>query len=136
MLLECLAFIPRPVVALAGSVVLGAAFTLVSAEMLHNSLEGTFPNIAAAGPSRVRWIGAMIGALHRGLLTTLVIWLPAATGPVAGALLAVHAILGWGGVDSQTLPGRARYNISMTNQMVSIFWAIAWGIWGIPTKPI
>lgn len=119
-------------IAILASVLGGMAVTFVWAEFWHWVLRRQFSEISKS--DRVRWVARVMGILERGLLTTLVLWLPGAVGAFAGALIAVKAVAGWGDLRSEFLPGRARYYVSMMNGIVSIFWALACGIWGMPPQ--
>ena len=70
------------------------------------------------------------GAIERLLLTILVLWLQPAVGPLAGGVLVVRTALGWGELEQNKLKQRFRFYASFLNGLVSVTWAIAWGIWG------
>jgi hypothetical protein len=133
MLLDCFQAIPKPLIALAGSVVLGGIFMYLWSEMLHARLQKQFPDVITE-KDRVLWVAMLGGALNRSFMTTVVIWLPQATGPIAALLVSITAVLGWGHLNRKTTEGRARFNVSVMNGIASIFWAIAWGIWGMPLQ--
>jgi len=124
-----LTHLPKSVWALAGSVILGIVFTFIWAELLYYAVHRKF---RPEKRDRVRWVSVMNGILQRGFLTTIVIWLPMAAGPIAATLIALTAIAGWGHYDNKSVEGRTRYAISLMISVTSIFWAIAWGIWAMP----
>jgi hypothetical protein len=128
--MNCLLSIPKPVWALAASIVLGAVFTFLWAEFSYYLRRRKFP-VTEADPEaeRGRWTSAIMGILQRAFLTTIVIWLPMSTGPIAATLIVVNVAVGWGRYDTKSLEGRSRYTVSLMNGIVSVFWAIAWGIW-------
>ena len=77
-------------------------------------------------------ISITFGVLERALLTIFVLWLPMAAGPFVGAWIAVKAVIGWGGQDQKENDARARYVVALSGSMVSILWAVSWGIWAKP----
>jgi hypothetical protein len=114
--------------ALLVSVVGGIPVTLAWSQAFHWILRKTY-----ADHRRV-WIGVTFGLLERTLLTTFVLWLPMAVGPFAGTWIVAKGIIGWGDLDSKTEDGRARYAVTLMGSLVSILWAIGWGIWGNPPQ--
>jgi hypothetical protein len=72
-----------------------------------------------------------IGGVERLLLTFLVIWLPAAVGPLGAAWLGVKAVVGWAGTGAtQDHAARARFLVTpLLGSAISFFWAIGWGVW-------
>ena len=121
----------RAVAALLISTAGGAVVIFVWAEVLHWVLRRQFPG-QFSHDDRLRWTAIVIGILERGLLTTFIIWLQPAAGPFTGAWIAVKAVIGWGERDGTTIHGRARYIVSLMNSMASMFWAVSWGILGMP----
>jgi hypothetical protein len=120
-------FLSNPEIALAISVIGGALVTFIWAECWYRA----FRKQLGANSQRARGIAALNGVVIRGLLTTTVIWMPQTTGAIVAGLLAVHGFTAWGGLQPQqqeNIHGRTRYTISMLNHIISIFWAIAWGI--------
>lgn len=124
-------FQSRAGIALLASVIGGLVATAIWAELFHWLLRLIYhPHFT--GADRVPWIARVSGALERLLLSILTLWLPQALGPIAGALIIVKAVLGWGDLKGDTLEGRIRYHVSLMNGLFSITWAMAWGIWGMP----
>ena len=72
------------------------------------------------------------GAVERGLVTALVLWLPSEVGVIVAGLITVKAIGSWGQVSLATLSGRRRYYAHFMGSLGSMFWALAWGIWAMP----
>ncbi|MCX7311401.1 MAG: hypothetical protein WCG92_21700 [Hyphomicrobiales bacterium] len=104
----------------------GIPVTWLWTEFLHRLLKRTETDI------RRQWVGITFGILERTLLTTFVLWLPIGAGAFAGAWIIVKAVTGWGGLDQKLEPARARYAVVLMGTIVSIIWAIGWGIWGMP----
>jgi hypothetical protein len=75
------------------SVVLGAALTLVWAEVSYSLLRRGHPEVVPT--DRNLFIGVLVGVLERLLLTMLTIWLEPAVGAVASAVFVVKAVLSW-----------------------------------------
>lgn len=77
------------------------------------------------------FVAAYMGALDRLLITTLTIWVQSGLGEVIAALIAVKVVLQWGDLPNatSTRPGKTRFAVSLTNNVVSITWAIMCGIW-------
>jgi hypothetical protein len=122
-------FRSRAGIALLASVLGGVVATVIWAEISHFLLRKSYPEFT--GKDRSNLIGPIMGIVERLLLTILTLWLPQALGPIAAAVIAVKAVLGWGDLQaSNTRPGRTRYSVSFMNGLVSIIWAVAWGIWG------
>ncbi len=113
-----------PVWALGFSIFLGAIVTYLWANCLYSCFASKDEE-----ERRDRRIAAINGMVIRSFITSLVIWLPQAVGPTVAALLAAHALIAWAGLDNKEKPSRIRYTISMLYHIVSIFWAIAWGLW-------
>jgi hypothetical protein len=124
----CAIVASRPSVALLGSVVLGALFTLAWAQFLHWCYRETNPDHRK---QRVVSLAALNGAVERALVTAGIIWIPQVIGPVVAALIGIRAVLSWADLDAKTLAGRVRFNISIINTVVSLLWGMGWGIWAI-----
>lgn len=116
------------VTALTMSVVVGMVVTWIWSSILHRMLKKDYND------QRLPWIGVAFGVLERGLLTTFVLWLPQAAGPFVGAWIAVKAVTGWGDLDQKQEKGRRRYAVTLMGSMLSILWAVGWGIWGMPPQ--
>ena len=84
-----------------------------------------------SGDQRYHALSITFGVLERTLITTLVLWLPMAVGPFAGAWLVVKSIVGWAGMDVKEHAARARFSVTLFGSLVSILWALGWGIWGM-----
>jgi hypothetical protein len=110
------------------SVVAGVVFTFIWANAAHAIAQWKYPELK--NKDRGAFIPAFTGALERLLLTITAIWLQPAVGPIAAAIIAVKVVLQWGDLDGKSRSARTRYLVSFTNNLVSITWAIAWGIWG------
>jgi hypothetical protein len=120
------------------SVVGGVPITWLWSEFCHFLLRRRLLQTKKrADPSpRGRLFSGIFGVLERTLLTTFVLWLPTGAGAFVGALLIAKAAIGWGDLgDNKKDAGRARYVVTMFGSMVSILWAVAWGIWGMPPPP-
>jgi hypothetical protein len=87
-------------------------------------------NAYATLPEDAR-ISVTIGGVERLLLTFLVIWLPAAVGPLGAAWLGVKAVVGWAGMDAiEGHAARARFLVTpLLGSAISFLWAIGWDIW-------
>jgi hypothetical protein len=109
----------------------GFIVTLAWSEGWHWYLRWKFPTVFKTRDG-LRPIGITIGLIERGLITTLVVFMQPAVGPFAGAWIVVKAAAGWGSLKNDTLPSRSRYYVTLLGSLVSIFWAIAWGLWGMP----
>src|SRR5262249_46094137 len=113
--------------ALSISVVVGALVTWPLSWLLHSLL-------LAEARQRYHTLSITIGGVERLLLTTLVIWLPAAVGPLGAAWLGAKAVVGWAGMDkteghAASPEARARFSVTLLGSAISFFWAIGWGIW-------
>lgn len=124
----------RSAIALFASAVLGIPLTFTWSEFWHWYLKRYRMVVPPTSPDRDRVIGISIGILERLFLTTLVIWLPNASGPVAATWIIAKAAVGWDltGKKEANLDSRRRYSVHLMNSATSIFWALAWGIWGTP----
>jgi hypothetical protein len=120
----------RPVIALLASVFGGAVITAAWAETSHLILRRNYPQFT--GKDRSFWGASYIGIVERLLVTMLTIWVPQALGALAATLLVLKAVMGWGDLQNNQdiRPARARYGIALMNSVVSMIWAIGWGIWG------
>jgi len=76
------------------------------------------------------------GIFERGLITMLALWLPSEVGVIVAGWIAVKAAGSWGQVSLENLSGRRRYFVHLMGSMGSMFWALAWGIWGMPPKSV
>src|SRR4051794_35850299 len=104
------AIFPTPVIALIASIFVGAAVTWLWANFLYSKfwLSPEFPQRDKKhDPLRAKAI-AVNGMVIRSLLTTVVIWLPQATGPIVAGLLTAHALIAWGGLQPTDRQGRIR----------------------------
>jgi len=115
------------------SMIVGALITFLWSEVWHTWLHRTFPRDFPNSFNRSKLLAIMIGVLERGLLTTFIIWLPQAAGPFAGAWIAVKAVAGWGD-KRDDIASRSRYYVALIGSLVSIFWAVGWGIWGMSSR--
>jgi hypothetical protein len=78
-----------------------------------------------------RWIGW----IERTLITLVVMWLPASAGTVIVGLLALKMAGGWGAVKAGTTQARAVYSVSLVGSLLSILWAVLWGVLAAPWWP-
>jgi hypothetical protein len=126
-------FRSRAGIAILASVLLGAVFTGIWARTSHWFLRKCFQ----FPPDNLGFlIGVLMGIVERLLLTITTLWEPQALGPIAAALIAVKEILGWADLKPKDndRPSRIRYSVSFMNNLVSVIWAISWGIWGMPNN--
>lgn len=121
-------FTSRAALALLISVAGGAVLTFAWSEVSHrlNRKNYTEPEQLI----RHRTLSFIFGVLQRALLTTFAIWIPMAVGPFAGTWLVAKSIVNWAGMDAKSHAGRARFSVALFGSLVSILWAVAWGIWG------
>ena len=117
------------IIALLVSVIGGAIVTFCWSELWHWYLHKSYPE-AFPGSDRDRVIAISLGVLERGVFTALVLWLPAAVGAPAGAWIVVKSAAGWGALAGGKEAGRSRFYVALMGSLVSISWAMFWGIWG------
>jgi hypothetical protein len=77
------------------------------------------------------------GVFERALATAFVIWIPAAVGPFTGTWIVAKAAGGWAFVVQPTADAyddyrKALYFAGLLGSVVSLGWAIAWGLWAPP----
>lgn len=118
----------RPAIGLIASVLGGAVVTYAFSEVLHFFLHKTYPGVIDEA-DRLKWLAVTIGFLERALFTSVFIWAPQAIGALAGSILAVKAVGGWGSLQTNRTEARARYYVAFMGSLGSMFWAVACGIW-------
>jgi hypothetical protein len=116
------------------SIVGGAVVTLIWTELLHWIVRRQFRK--GPEPSRIRPLPAISGLLERAVVTALVIWIPAGTGPFMGTWIVAKAAGGWafvarpqGYTDDHE---KALYFVGLLGSLVSLGWALGWGLWAPP----
>ena len=127
----------RAAVALLMSAGLGIPVTFTWSEFWHWYLKRTRQVGETSPPKdRDRPIGISIGILERLVITSLVISLWYASGPLTATWLVSKAAMGWDltGKKDADLNSRKRYAVHLMNSLVSIFWALAWGAWAAPPR--
>jgi hypothetical protein len=94
--------------------------------LLHRLNQSSYATLPEDAP-----ISATIGGIERLLLTFLVIWLPAAVGPLGAAWLGVKAVVGWARMDAtEGHAARARSLVTpLLGSAISFLWAIGCGVW-------
>jgi hypothetical protein len=131
-------YTPNRRTAFAMSIGAGALVTLVWSETVHRSVERKFKGLEYPEITRITWMPAMIGVLERALVTTFAIWLPMALGPFMGAWIVAKAAGGWllippgGEAPKFNDYKRARNSAGLMASVVSLGWAVAWGLWAPP----
>src|SRR5262249_11856262 len=136
-MLACLAdyFRSHPFVsALFISVVGGAVVTWLWSWLLHRLNQQNYERLPEDARKRHHAFSITIGGVERLLLTTLVIWLAGAVGPLGAAWLGVKAVVGWAGMDktehhAASHAARARFSVTLLGSAISFLWAIGCGIW-------
>src|SRR3954471_11089284 len=125
----CVAQIPSIAWALLASVVAGLPVTYGTTAFLYRRLNRKYPE-DLKGPHRDAWMGTVIGLVERGLVTTLTFWLPQSLGPLVGSWMVIKAAGAW---TPDGIPGhlarRVRYFAAILGSLISVFWAIGWGLW-------
>ena len=126
------------------STVVGALVTWLWSSLLHCLNKKNYEELPDDARKRHYAFSFIIGAVERMLITTLVLWLPMAVGPLAAAWLGVKAVVGWAGMDKKpdyaaSHPARARFTVTLLGSAISFLWAIGCGIWarwmaGIPPQ--
>src|SRR5262249_262197 len=116
------------------SIGLGVPATWLWSWVWHRANQKNFVQLPKEARERHHAFSIFVGVVERGLLTTLVIWLPMAVGPLAAAWLGVKAVVGWAGMNESPLhkgthPARARFTVTIVGSAFSFLWAIGWGIW-------
>jgi hypothetical protein len=116
--------------ALSISVVVGALVTWLWSSLLHWLNHESYEELPADARKKHHTFSITIGAVERLLLTALVIWLPAAVGPLGAAWLGGKAAVGWAGMGApEGHAARARFVVTLLGSAISFLWAIGWGIW-------
>lgn len=122
--------LPNRRTAYAASLIGGAAITFLWAEAVHFIIQWQFPGMAR--PLRLRWMPIAIGVLERAVMTSFAIWVPMALGPFMGTWIVAKAAGGWALVVTGEDHKRALYFAGLLGSIVSLGWALAWGLWAPP----
>jgi len=116
----------RPsILALIASGIGGAPITHVWANCSHWYASRGAPR---AEVGRDKLIVAFSGILERVVITALVMWLPAAVGPIVGSWIVIKAAGAWGAAHSPNIFDRTRYHAHLMNSMFSTAIAVACGL--------
>jgi hypothetical protein len=116
------------------SIGLGVPVTWLWSWILHSLNQKNYEKLPEDAGKRHHAFSITFGIVERALLTTLVLWLPMAVGPIAAAWLGVKAVVGWAGMNEAEdhkagHPARARFSVTLLGSAFSFLWAIGWGIW-------
>jgi hypothetical protein len=120
-----------PGIALLASVVGGVVVIFIWVTLTNWAYKKIYPD-QFTQPDGGQIIAQIGGGLERLLLTILTLWVQPALGPLAAGVLTVRVALGWGEFEHNKLKKRFRLYASFLNGLVSVIWAIAWGVWGMP----
>jgi hypothetical protein len=77
----------------------------------------------------------LTGYIERALVTVVVMWLPASAGTLIAAWLALKMAGGWGALRTGTTRARAAYSVALVGSLLSITWALGWGLLASPWWP-
>jgi hypothetical protein len=119
----------RASIALGLSIVGGIPVTMAWTRLLHYRLRIEYPENFTQYHSD-RLISFVVGVVERGIITMLAIWLPQSVGAIVAALLAVKAVGSWTG-DNTSNPHRVRFFTALLGSLMSMGWALAFGIWAV-----
>jgi hypothetical protein len=86
----------------------------------------------AALPGR---LAELTGYVERALVTVVVMWLPASAGAFIAGWLVVNMAGGWGALKTGTTRARASYAVALVGSLLSVMWALGWGLLASPWWP-
>jgi hypothetical protein len=118
--------------AYAMSVALGIPITLGWTISLFWLLNKQIGPSQTDSTTRIWWIPMAIGIFERAIATTLIIWTPKIIAPFIGGWIALKVAGGWGLLKEPTTRNRATFFIGLLGSIVSLGWAIAWGLYVMP----
>ena len=85
--------------------------------------------------AKVPGLPGLTGYVERALVTVVVMWLPASAGTLIAAWLALKMAGGWGALRTGTTRARASYSVALVGSLLSIMWALGWGLLASPWWP-
>jgi hypothetical protein len=77
----------------------------------------------------------LTGYVERALVTVVVMWFPASAGTLIVGWLALKMAGGWGALKTGTTRARASYSVALVGSLLSILWALGWGMLASPWWP-
>jgi hypothetical protein len=80
-------------------------------------------------------LAELTGYLERLLVTVVVMWLPASAGALIMGWLVLKMAGGWGALKTGTTRVRASYAVALVGSLLSVLWALGWGLLASPWWP-
>jgi hypothetical protein len=80
-------------------------------------------------------LAEITGYLERLLVTVVVMWLPASAGALIMGWLVLKMAGGWGALKTGTTRVRASYAVALMGSLLSVLWALGWGLLASPWWP-
>lgn len=118
------------------SVFLGGYIPKYLSEYLYGRIEKEVD--AEDGDTPIRDVPVLpwlMGYVERALVTLSVMWLSSSAGTLIAGLLALKMAGGWGALKVGTTRSRAVYSVALVCSLISIMWAVGWGLLAAPWFP-